>query len=482
MGKTMSFEQLISASSLGDGSKPKYQSIADDLAQAILNGQVPMGEKLPPQRNLATRLGVTTGTISRAYSILEEKGLATARVGDGTYVRSIEDTTQSLALGSANTPIDLAHNVAMFGDETQALVDAFTSLSADPHLLRQVLSYQSETGMRRHREAGAKWLQRFGTRGDWSRIMVTHGAQHGLACVLRTVARPGDAVLTESLSYPGLQALARSMRLQLIGIETDHEGMVPQALERAAQTFDTKFVYCAPSLHNPTSATMSIARRAKIASVVKEHGLYVIEDCVHAALQANPLPALSTWLPEQSFLLSSFSKVLAPGLRVGYIEAASQWLSKFAASMRADSWMVAPLLPEIATRWIESGRMEILIDQQRQLTSQRLKSAQAILEGLQFQSDPEYPLIWLPLPATWRAGQLAGELRQAGVLVRTADHFAVGRSPAPQAIRISLNAPETQAQMEQGLHILRTCFDRPPAAPMDPWQTSRQINKGRASW
>ena len=84
----MSFEQLISTASLGDGSKPKYQSIAEDLAQAILNGQVPMGEKLPPQRNLAHRLGVTTGTVSRAYAILERQGLATARVGDGTYVRS----------------------------------------------------------------------------------------------------------------------------------------------------------------------------------------------------------------------------------------------------------------------------------------------------------------------------------------------------------------------------------------------------------
>ena len=464
----MSFEQLISTASLGDGSKPKYQSVAEDLAQAIVNGQLPVGEKLPPQRSLAHRLGVTTGTISRAYAILERQGLAIARVGDGTYVRAPETVDGSAEPEAGQVPIDLAHNVAMFGDETLALTQAFESLAQDGNLLRQVLSYQSETGMRRHREAGAQWLRRFGTSGAWNRVMVTHGAQHGLACVLRTVARPGDALLTETLSYPGLQALARSMRLQLIGIETDAQGMVPAALERAAKTFDTKFVYCAPSLHNPTSATMPLDRREAIAQVARNHGLYIIEDSVHAAMQAHPLPALSTWLPEQSFLLSSFSKVLAPGLRVGYVEAAPQWLSKFAASMRADSWMVAPLLPEIATRWLESGAMERLIAQQRAMTAERLRSAHRLLAGLDYKSDVEYPLIWLPLPEPWRAGQFAAALRQAGVLVRTADHFAVGRSPAPHAIRISLNSAASVAQLEEGLVILRALLDSPPSMAMDP--------------
>ena len=461
----MSFEQLISTASLGDGSKPKYQSIAEDLAQAILNGQVPTGEKLPPQRNLARRLGVTTGTISRAYAILERQGLATARVGDGTYVRSAEHVPASES--SDQQPIDLAHNVAMVGDESAALQMAFQSLVTDPELMRQVLSYQSETGLRRHREAGAQWLRRFGTSGQWNRVMVTHGAQHGLACVLRTVARPGDAVLTESLSYPGLQALARSMRLQLIGIETDEHGMVPEALERAAKTFDTKFVYCAPTLHNPTGATMPMERREAVAAVMRTHGLFIIEDCVHAAMQANPLPALSTWLPEQSFLLSSFSKVLAPGLRVGYVEAAPAWLSKFAASMRADSWMVAPLLPEIATRWLESGAMEGLITQQRQMTGDRLERARAVLQGLDFKTDPEFPLIWLPLPEPWRAGQFAAALRQAGVLVRTADHFAVGRSAAPHAVRISLNAAKSTTEISRAVQTVRAVLRGAPMAQMD---------------
>ena len=464
----MSFDQLISAVQLGDSSKPKYQAIAEELAQSILGGQMAIGEKLPPQRDLAHRLGVTTGTVSRAYASLERQGLATARVGDGTYVRALEQTQTESSAEVPAAPIDLAHNVAIPTEDIQALQRAFEELSADPQALRQVLSYQPETGLRRHREAGAQWLRRFGTTGNWNRVMITHGAQHGLTCILSTLARPGDAVLTETLSYPGLQALARLMRLQLIGVEIDDEGMLPQALEQMAKTLGAKLMYCSPTLHNPTSSTMSIARRADIAAVARRCGLLVIEDSVHASAQASPLPALSTWLPEQSFLLSSFSKVMAPGLRVGFLEAAPVWLDKFAAFMRADCWMVSPLLPEIATRWIESGTIEKLIDLQRQLIGVRLACAREILEGLDFKADPDYPLLWLPLPEPWRAGQFSAALRHAGVLVRTADHFAVGRSPAPHAIRISLNAPLSIDQLAVGLNRLKALLHSPPSAPMDP--------------
>lgn len=464
----MSFDQLISVVRLGDSNKPKYLAIAEELAQSILSGQMAIGEKLPPQRDLAIRLGVTTGTVSRAYASLERRGLAMARVGDGTYIRALEKTLTASNAEVLPAPIDLAHNVAIPTEDIQALQRTFEEISADPQALQQVLSYQPETGLRSHREAGAKWLRRFGTSGNWNRVMITHGVQHGLTCILSSLARPGDVVLTETLSYPGLQTLARLMRLQLIGVEMDGEGMLPQALEKISKTLGAKLMYCSPTLHNPTSSTMSIARRADIAAVALRCGLLIIEDCVHAAAQASPLPALSTWLPEQSFLLSSFSKVMAPGLRVGFLEASPAWLDKFAAFMRADCWMVSPLLPEITTRWIESGAIEHLIALQRQSIGARLACAREILEGLEFKSDPDYPLLWLPLPDPWRAGQFSAALRHAGVLVRTADHFAVGRSPAPHAIRISLNAPLSIDELAVGLNRLKTLIDSPPSAPMYP--------------
>jgi DNA-binding transcriptional MocR family regulator len=468
----VSVEGLISKASLRGSGKPRYLSIADELGQRIRSGQLPTGERLPAQRKLAQHLDVTAGTISRAYAILEQRGMAMARVGDGTYVRAPEPARGPDPQLTSHAPIDLAHNVAIATDDAQALASAMQAVAANPEVLRDVLSYQPENGLQRHREAGARWLRRFGTEGDWRRVMVTHGAQHGLACVLRTLARPGDAVLTESLSYPGLQALARMMRLQLVGIETDAHGMLPQSLEHAARHIDAKLLYCAPSLHNPTNSTMPIARRQAIAALARKHNLLVVEDCVHAAAQAAPLPALCTWLPEHSFLLSSFSKVMGPGLRVGYIEAAPQWLSKFAAGMRADCWMVAPLMPEIASRWIDSDVADQLIVAQRAALAERLQCARSVLEaglpGLDMRCDPESPLVWLPLPEPWRAGQFVAALRQVGVLVRSADHFAVGRSSAPHAVRISLNAARSVAEIRTGLETLVGVLQSAPVAQMDP--------------
>lgn len=463
----MALDPLISVASLDRGDRPKYRAIADDLVAAIRSGQLEPGDKLPPQRSLAARLHVTTGTVSRAYARLARLGLASARVGDGTYVRTLEAANDAAARDSTAAPVNLANNIAIATDEPQALMRTFAELSADPGALRQVLNYQPELGWRRHREAGAEWLRRFGTDGDANRVMVTHGAQHGLACVLRTLARPGDAVLTEVLSYPGLQALARSMRLQLIGVETDDEGLLPTALDKAAATFSAKLLFCAPTLHNPTTATMSLRRREEVAAVARRCSLLVIEDAVHAATLAAPPPALSVLLPSHSFLLSSLSKAMAPGLRVGYIETDAGWLTKLAGSMRADCWMVAPLMPEIATRWLEGGWVERLLEQQRQCINERLLAARKQLAGLEFSSRDDHPLIWLPLPEPWRAGQFSSALRAAGVLVRTADHFAVGRGAVPHAVRLSVNAVESLAQLERGLEILRAVISSPPTAPLE---------------
>ena len=345
---------------------PKYHAIASELSQTILTGQLAAGDKLPPHRVLAKRLGVTTGTVSRAYASLERRGLATARVGDGTYVRYLDAGALAAGPDADQAPIDLAYNVAIPTDEPQALLGVFEQLRLDPERLAELLRYQPEAGMARHRRIGADWLRRFGTGGDWHRVMVTHGAQHALAGVLRTIARPGDTLLTESLTYPGLLTLARSLRLQVIGVAMDEEGLLPDALDRAVQTFHGKLLFCSPTLHNPTTSTMGRVRREAIAAVVRRRGLFLLEDVVHAAVLREPPPAISSLVPEQSFLMASLSKVLAPGLRVGFLEASPAWLDKVAASIRADCWMVAPLMPEIATQWLSNGEAQRFSALQRQ--------------------------------------------------------------------------------------------------------------------
>jgi len=442
-----------------------YETIATELAHAIVSGQYAPGEKLPPHRVMAKRLGVTAATVSRAYASLERRALALARIGDGTYVRNLDLGHGGSAHAMAPAMIDLAHNIAIRTDESWALQEVLAAL-AQPgaSATAGLLDYQPEAGVVRHRAVGARWLQRqFGLSGATERVMVTHGAQHALACVLRTVARAGDTLLTESLSYSGMLELARSLRLQVIGLPMDAEGLLPDALEQAVRTYKSRLVYCTPSLHNPTTASMSLERRKAIATVVRRHKMLLLEDVVHAAALAEPMPTIASLLPEQSFVLASFSKVMAPGLRVGYLEASAPWLDKVAASMRADCWMVAPLMPEILTRWLESGQAEQLVERQRQAIGERLRLATRGLQGLAFRSAQDMPHLYLPLPESWTVPAFTARLRQVGVLVRTMEHFAAGRSSPPLAVRISLNAAESPEQLRLGLQLLASVMHAGPA-------------------
>lgn len=467
--------------------EPKYRAIAYAYAQAINGGQMLPGEKLPAHRLLAKKLSVTTGTVSRAYTELERCGMVVARVGDGTYVAEpdADGARQASEAGVGGTlaayasaaptgntgsignmpappapgrPVDLGQNVPMPTDEALLLTQTLRELAADERLSGELLLYQPEGGRRSHREAGARWLARMGCTVPAERVLVTQGAQHGLACVLRAVLRPGDTIFAEALSYPGIVALARQLRLNLVGIEIDEEGIVPAALERACALLAPRALFCVPTLHNPTTATLSEARRAAIAEIAVRHNLVVIEDLVPAALLAagtTPPPTpLAARLPEHGIVISSMSKAVAPGLRVGYVQAPQDWVGKILAVIRSDCWMTSPLSAEIAARWIVSGEIDRLVAQQRACVDVRQAIAADVLSGWTYRTDPASPHLWLPLAEPWRAAEFAAALRQAGVLAKTADSFVIGRGSAPHAVRLSLGGARSHEALRDALEVL----------------------------
>jgi DNA-binding transcriptional MocR family regulator len=317
-----------------------------------------------------------------------------------------------------------------------------------------LLGYATTTGMAPHREAAAAWIRRDGFDVHADDIVITGGAQHGMMLALGAVARPGDVVLTEELTFYGLKSVASMLSLRLSGVACDEHGMRPDALDSACRQLAPKAVYALPTLQNPTTVTMPAARRAEIAAVCRRHGVIIIEDDIYGFLAPDaPLP-LAAHAPEQTMYITSLSKSVAPGMRLGFMRPPGSWTDRVAGVMRASIWMTPPIMAEIAARLIRSGAAHQVAMAQRDETIRRQALARRILAGAEMAAPPHAIHLWLTLPEPWRREEFTAAARRRGVGVAPADAFAVGRLTVPHAVRICVTAAADIAQVERGLGVV----------------------------
>lgn len=438
-----------------EGTKgPRYVAIVEALAQDVASGRLEPGRRLPTHRDLAERLGVTVGTVSRAYAEAARRGLVSGEVGRGTFVRGWGDPPEPGA--EAGGVVDLGQNHPPdppSQPQRTALLDALASLTARRDAGR-LLDYPAAGGDAADREAGASWIGRSGVTASADDVLVCTGSQHGLTVVLATLLEPGDLLLTESLTYAGLKSVAGLLHLRLRGLPTDAGGLRPDALEDACREGGAKALYLIPTHHNPTTAVMPEDRRREIVRVARAHGLAVVEDDVHGLLpEVRPRP-IAALAPERSYYLTSTSKTLAPGLRIAYVAAPPAMVPRLAASLRATTWAVAPLTAAVASTWIGNGTADTLLAARRLEARARQAIAVEALAGADLQTQPEAYYLWLRLPEPWRGDAFATEARARGVLVTPAEAFAVGREPAPHAVRLCLGAARTHESLRRGLDVV----------------------------
>lgn len=451
--------------SLENSSKPRYIALADAIASDIASGQLPPGTKLPTHRDLATRLGVTVGTVSRAYGEAERRGLIRGEVGRGTFVR--DGNREPVAFGyDGSTPpglIDLSLNRPATGQELDAAVSAALASLAQQPRLSELLTYQPAQGLLAHRLAGAAWMARSGPQTSPDNVIVTHGGQHALFIALSALTKPGDTVLAEKLTYPGIKTIASQLRLNLRGVEMDSEGILPDAFEAACKARKVRLLVCVPNLQNPTAGTLSLARRQRIGVIARAHDVILIEDDIYGFLLHDPPPALALVAPERTYYLTSLSKSTLPGIRVGYLHVPEPSLvERFSAVIRSTTWMVSPLLTELATRWINDGTAQRLVHWQRAEAEARQTLAAAILKRWDFQSGGSSLHFWLTLPSPWGTDDFVHQARAHGVQVTPAGTFAVDRADISHGVRVCVSAANSQAQLQQALIILdRLLGDRP---------------------
>jgi len=440
---------------LDDRPGPKYIRIADALAEDIYAGRLGVGERLPTHRELAWSLGVTVGTVSRAYAEAERRGLLVGEVGRGSYVRAGARSASMMAMPAIASPqsIELGISRPPEGVAEAAFAEAVGELAVSPDLAALV-NYQSHTGKWEHRVAGARWIGERGLETVPDRVLVTSGAQHAVASALMALCDPGDPVLVESVTWSGTRALANMMRLSLRAVELDSDGLVPEALEAACRTTGARVLYLTPEIQNPTSAVLPADRRRAIADIARRYDLTIVEDDIYGMLPAAARPPVAVFAPERTIYITGSSKVLAPALRIGFASVPRDRLGRFAAAARATNWMAPPVMAEIVRRWIDDGTALDLTQRTRTEVARRHAVAHRMLAGFDVQLAPGSFFAWMSLPDPWRSQELVTAMARRGVSLTATELFVPGREETPPAVRVALTGARDLRELEDGLGLL----------------------------
>lgn len=453
---------------LPDGAGPKYLTLARALRDAIRTGTMPEGSKLPTVRDLAWRLDVTPGTVSRAYQIVTQEGLLEATVGRGTFVAARSPRlgpTQPLFLerdpGVAQGRVDLRSPQLPDVGQTAAFSEALQRIAQN--IGPDWLDYPSQRDGKVLREAVCRWLDaRILGVVAADDVTLTHGGQNAINMVLSICLR-GDrpVVLTEDLSYPGFRYAARLARAEVVGVEMDEEGVRPDALEMACRRHGPQVLCLTPDTQNPTTARMSQARRNQIIAIARNYDLQIIEDECYAPFVTD-MPALRALAPERVWYVGSFSKSISAALRFGYVVCPTGMGEAGRLTAQHGFFALSRAVCSLCQDLLESGQADQIREGVQREMGDRLTMMVNRLGAFDLSWQAGMPFAWLRLPTGWRASTFARMAEDEGVLVRSADQYALIHGRAPNAVRLAVTGNIPRQQYEAGLASLAHMLPRPP--------------------
>jgi len=492
------------------GAPPLYAQIRDGVRSAVLTGALAPGMRLPPERELATSLGVNRTTTMRAYHELAADGVVEARPGRGTIIRPPEmpahggagdHATGSLslawllglravgqglgpdpgllrdimALGARDDVISFAGGMPTgeaipFDDVQAALAHALARAGADG------LTYGPVEGLPSLRRAIAARMARRGAPVAADEVMILAGATQGLALAAHALVEPGDEVVVEAPTYVGIVQTFGAAGARLIGVPVDEDGLRVDALAHVLARRRVRLIVVQPTLHNPSGATMPLARRERLVALARRHGVPILEDAPYAELWASgpePPPLAALDRDGLALHLGSFSKTIAPGLRTGWLAGPAPAIARLAlAKQFAD--LTTGALPQLAVeRLLESGAYDRHLARVRALYAERRATMVAGLRGAEsFLDAPPDPgggfYLWRRL-RRGRGRLLVAEASKAGVGLLPGEAFypaqTVGGEDGVDRIRFSV-AGVGPAAIAEGLRrllpLIETLADPPP--------------------
>ncbi|WP_312834683.1 PLP-dependent aminotransferase family protein [Comamonas sp.] len=420
------------------------------LAGDIIEGRLAGGDRLPAHRHLAKTLQIGLGTVTKAYAVLERRGLTRSVKGRGTFVAILQ------AHGSRQ--IDLSANAppAVLGARLLArtLTGIARKIDADHFNL-----YAPPGGHLEHRRVLARWLGTLGLGVEPSQLVLTSGARQALALAFDLVCGRHGVILTERITYPGAIALARRKGYRIQGVEIDSEGMVPQALAAALagiNAIEGTAVYLTPTLHNPTTATMGVARRQAIAQICRQAGAWIIEDGVYAA-SSPELPQLATLAPEIALHVNGLSKSLGPGLQIGMLALPPSLCDAAQDFLRELPMAPSALSCAVVDDWLATGVIASIQQDLRHEAQRRSQLAASLLGTRSLVWHPDAYNAWLPMKRDVADGVVSAAMDK-GVKLTPPQSTMVRPGDSASGLRICLGGPSWE-ELNESLAILATVLE-----------------------
>ncbi len=458
---------------------PAWRQICARVVALVEDGALLPGDRLPPSRALAARVGVHRTTVVRAYAELAALGYVESRPGSYTTVRrrARPPATAPSAGAGARPLLDWGRlaspgaRAALAGAATApapgpAPADTidFSRLTADPDLapgdelrrcLKSVLvrsrgaalDYGDEAGYAPLRETIAARLRVHGIASGPDEVIVTAGAQQGMDLALRLLCRPGDRVVVEAPTYGMAHALLRLHGVAPVEVPMREDGLDLDRLERALATRPPRLVYTMPNFQNPTGITTGQAHRERLLALCERRRVPLLEDGFEEEMKyfgQAVLPIKSMDAHGIVLYLGTFSKVVFPGLRLGWIAAPREAVARLAAIQRAASLGGNTLAQAAAARFCSGGDFEAYLKRAHREYRARMQAllralSQHMPTGVAWTRPLGGYTLWLTLPLPVAAeAEFCQRLLRDGVRVSPGRAF-FARPPAAAHLRLSVS-------------------------------------------
>lgn len=443
---------------------PIYLAIADALEADIKTGSLAQGARLPPQRELAYQLGVTLGTITRAYGEAERRRLVKGETGRGTYVAS-ETQKVSPLIPKEDEPqtCDLARNFAypwLNPNLSEGLVRM-----AQTGGIERLNGFVPSEGLRAHREAGALVFKDYGLEADPARIAVTCGAQHGIQVTCQALFRRGDAIAVDRFTYPSIFPSLETIGLKVVSVPACRRedggigAMDPDALGDAVRQHHVKGIFLMPNMQNPTTHTMTLDERQDLVAAARAHDLKIVEDDPYTPFLTETYPAFGALAPERTASIASISKVCSPGSRIGFVHVPEPFGPSIRNKIGESTWMASPITAELISGWVREGRLFKTLRIKRKANRHRFLAAQRILDPYCLQGSETKVFGWLHLPENVDPDAVQAALSHQGVAVLSSRYFQAKDQQAAPYLRLTFGSEEEDGRFEWALARLRSTIE-----------------------